>query len=111
SDDELQQVRDFLTKIGETTDNVPQLQRMRVVEPLDPDATMRLLERVRANWPAVGDNPLIIRGPADAESPRGPAEKPKSQPVPADREATIERSGSGKVQYAVEERPATGIIA
>src|SRR5690606_4205671 len=85
SDKDLEQVRDFLAKIGESTDNQPRAERVRVLESLDPETTIKVLERLRSTWPAVGDNPLIIRGPGGTAPAAEPPAKPPAEAKEADR--------------------------
>jgi type II secretory pathway component GspD/PulD (secretin)/uncharacterized low-complexity protein len=100
SDEEIEQVRDFLSKIGESTDEQPRAERVRVVEALDPEVTIKVLERLRANWPSMGDNPLIIRGPGGASISPAPQE-PVEKEEPTERAANT-GSPRASVHYAVE---------
>lgn len=100
SEDDLAQVRDFLTKIGESSDSQPRAERVRVLESLDPETTIRVLERLRSTWPAVGNNPLIIRGPGETRPGITPPASPPDEGESTDRAAS--GPGRGKIHYAVE---------
>ena len=91
--EQLEQVRDFLLKIGEPLDAPEQSPRIRVVEALDPAETARLLQKLRQAWPNFGDNELVIEGP-DGPLDVAPAEDESEQPIPQDREARLAPYGS-----------------
>lgn len=61
--EQLDQVEDFLVKIGEPRPGESSGARIRVVEAMDPAATARLIEQLRRSWPTIGDNELVIQAP------------------------------------------------
>lgn len=85
--EQLEQVRDFLLKIGEPLDKPQRADRVRVVEALDPEATVQLIEQLRRMWPAMGDNELVIEGPDGSVDHVAPEPGDAEERVPQDREA------------------------
>jgi hypothetical protein len=60
NDSELKEVRTLLVKLGEIAGEAGNPNTVRSLEPRDRQATLRLLEQLRRNWPAIGENPLRI---------------------------------------------------
>jgi hypothetical protein len=52
---QLAEVRELLIKLGEPLDEQQSERPVRVLEALSPEATAKLLEKVRAAWPAMGE--------------------------------------------------------
>lgn len=81
--EQLDQVEDFLVKIGEPRQGASNTNRLRVVESLDPAATARLIEQLRRTWPNVGENELVIQAPEarpNSESPAGDSPDASDEP-------------------------------
>ncbi len=76
NENELKEVRKFLAKLGEIPGDSGNPNTVRVLDPRDPNATLKLLEQLRLMWPTVGPNELRIEGTL-------PKPRPESQP-PAD---------------------------
>ncbi|WP_425397929.1 secretin N-terminal domain-containing protein [Aeoliella sp.] len=102
--EQLQEVRDFLLKIGEPLDEPDKGDRIRVVDALPPEETAQLLQELRRLWPQAGKNQLLIEGPAGVEL-RPPAAGPNESTVPTDRETRTEAADGKVFQFAVESAP------
>lgn len=83
---QLDEVRDLLVKLGEPIGENGDTRRVRMFDALDPAETQRLLEQIKAAWPAVGgDTELVIPptpkvdAPADKEDDE--QEKGKEEPA------------------------------
>ncbi|MCO6047561.1 hypothetical protein NG895_26960 [Aeoliella sp. ICT_H6.2] len=104
--EQLEQVRDFLLKLGEPLDQADAGERIRVVEALPPEETARLLQEIRRLWPQTGKNQLLIEGPTGATGIRQREQEPAKSTVPTDRETRAQSSGSKVFQFAVEKSSA-----
>jgi len=69
---EMQQVKDFLTKLGENPDGDVNHDTIRVLGAFSPEETRALMETIRRDW--TGDNPLRIEEPPPAEPPTQPSQ-------------------------------------
>lgn len=101
--DQLEQVRDFLLKIGEPLDQSDAGDRIRVVEALPPEETARLLQELRRLWPSTGKNQLLIEGPVGAAGVRPEDSDPADSSVPTDRETRTKPAGETVFQFAAEQ--------
>jgi len=63
SPEQLDQVEDFLVKIGEPRQGAANADRLRMVDSIDPAATAKLIEQLRRTWPTIGENELVIQAP------------------------------------------------
>ncbi len=64
---QLDEVRDLLVKLGEPLGEGGDNRRVRVFDALDPDETQRLLDQIKAAWPAVGGGTELVIPPAPEE--------------------------------------------
>ncbi len=80
NEDELVEVRRFLVKLGELPGESGNPHTIRVLDARDKDATLRLIQQIRAAWPEIAPNELRIDGP-DASAP--PAASPAAAPDPS----------------------------
>ena len=64
---ELKEVNKFLAKLGEIPGGGKNPNTVRMLDPREADATMRILEQLRQAWPTLGNNQLIIEGAAPTD--------------------------------------------
>jgi type II secretory pathway component GspD/PulD (secretin) len=85
-------VEQFLLKIGEAPQPDAAAGGVRVIDSLDAAASLKVLEQLRSEWPAMSNTPLLILGPTD-EQPAGEAdaEVPAGDTRPDDRKTSAER--------------------
>ncbi|MCA9240710.1 MAG: hypothetical protein KDA37_10940, partial [Planctomycetales bacterium] len=82
--EQIEQVRSLLKKLGEIGGSKsPGEPSMRVYEPLDPEDSRQLIERLRAAWPALGGGSEMILDAPGAK----PADEEEA--VPEDRSASL----------------------
>ena len=81
NEDELVEVRRFLVKLGELPGESGNPNTIRVLDARDENATLRLIQQIRAAWPDIAPNQLRIDGP-DAAVP--PAVLPRAPTDPAE---------------------------
>lgn len=92
---ELEEVNNFLVKMGEIPGGQGNPNTVRMLDPRDAEATMRILEQIRQAWPSIGPNELRIEGfdktqdKASDVDLEGTVEGPTEEPAPG----TTTRSG------------------
>lgn len=100
--EQLTDIRDFLIKIGESLDDPPQDQRVRMVDAMSPQDTAKLLQQLREIWPTIGENELVIEDAQDTVEPtESLKESPQSEPN-RDREARTHQQDANRFLFAVE---------
>ncbi len=76
---QLAEVRELLIKLGEPLDEQQSDRPVRVLEALSPEATAKLLEKVRAAWPAMGEGAELRIEGEESEEPITPESKPSAK--------------------------------
>lgn len=82
SPEQIAEIKEFLTRLGESLDGGGDDRRVRVLGQLSPEETAAMLQRIREAWPALGENDLVIEGPSDG----GGSEPQDSQQEAAERD-------------------------
>lgn len=97
----IDQVRDLLRQMGELGGpGVDKGPTMRVIDSLGPEQSRRLIEQLRAAWPALGgEAELLIQTPDEA-----PATEAKEEQPPAETTKSAARR-TGRFQLAVDATP------
>jgi type II secretory pathway component GspD/PulD (secretin) len=90
NDAEAKEVERFLAELGKGAPADDAERTVRSFDAGDPAATARLLEQLRAAWPSLGENELIIDDKR-LKNPPKPAEEKKSEEKPA---ATTDRAAA-----------------
>lgn len=89
NDAENQEVEQFLAELGRAAPSDDTKSTVRSLETSDPADTARLLEQLRAAWPALGDNELIIND-----------ERPKTETAPPEEKKPEQKSAETKDRAA-----------
>jgi hypothetical protein len=108
NDAESKEIERFLAELGEGAPADDAERTVRTFDAGDPAATARLLEQLRAAWPALGENELIIDDKRLKQAPK-PAEEPKSETKPAettDRAAALLRTPKYRLVQLTTGKPA-----
>jgi type II secretory pathway component GspD/PulD (secretin) len=92
TDEEMADVRKMLSQMGEVPPEHGNPEPVRFVQPGGDAARDHLLEQLKAVWPGVGGNELIIRVPEPAPAPvkKQPAPAAAPQESPADASAALQ---------------------
>ncbi|MGL4514349.1 MAG: secretin N-terminal domain-containing protein [Lacipirellulaceae bacterium] len=92
TEEQLQQVRDLLEKLGEPSAESLAQSRVRVLDAVAPEDLDGLLERLKAAWPSVGGGTELVL--PDAESTPPPGDPPAAKEAAATDKAATRSSPS-----------------
>lgn len=66
---QIQEVRDLLVKMGEPLDSPAGRGRVRVLDSVGPEATAQMLEQLKAAWPSMGGDTELVLPPEPQDDP------------------------------------------